>query len=273
MYLSTWCDHVAPVWTGGDHLSALTISVIVFLVVLGGSWLGAFLGRILPKHHFSSESKDMIKVGIGFLATLAALVLGLLIASAKSSYDTRSEEIQQVASKIILLDRNLRQYGPAADSAREMMRRMLTAKVNLTWVKRELAAESSGAGAPPVIGIEEFQERIRTLAPTNDAQSVLKTRLVQLSEDMAQTRWLLVEQSGNSIPMPFLVVLVLWLAAISGCLSLFAPRNGTVITVNVVCALSFASAVFLILELDTPFEGLLKISDAPLRNALAYVSR
>jgi hypothetical protein len=254
-------------------LSALAISVIVFLVVLGGSWLGAFLGRVLPEHHFSDQSKDMIKVGIGFLATLAALVLGLLIATAKSSYDTRSEEIQQVASKIILLDRNLRQYGPAADPAREMMRRMLTGKVNLTWVKGELGAERSGTGAPPIIEIEEFQHLIRTLAPTNDVQGLLKTRLVQLSDDIAQTRWLLVEQTGSSIPVPFLVVLVLWLAAISGCLSLFAPRNGTVLAVNVVCALSFASAIFLILELDTPFEGLLMVSDAPLRNALAYVSR
>ena len=253
-------------------MSALAISVIVFLVVLGGTWLGAYLGRVLPKHHLSEESKDMIKVGIGFLATLAALVLGLLIASAKSSYDTRSEEIQQLASKIILIDRNLRQYGPAADAAREMMRRMLTAKVDLTWTKRELAAERSG-GAPPIIGIEEFQERIRALTPANDAQSLLKTRLVQLGEGMAQTRWLLVEQTGSSIPAPFLVVLVLWLAAISGCLSLFAPRNGTVIAVNIVCALSFASAIFLILEMDTPFEGLLRISDVPLRNALAYVNR
>lgn len=254
-------------------MSALAISVIAFVVVLGGSWIGSFFGRVLPKHHLSDESKDMIKVGIGFLATLAALVLGLLIASAKSSYDTRSQEIQQVASKIILIDRNLRQYGPAADPAREMMRRMLTAKVDLTWAKGELAAERSGAGVPPVIGIEEFQDRIRTLTPSNEAQMLLKTRLVQLGEDMAQTRWLLVEQTDSSIPVPFLVILVFWLAVIAGCLSLFAPRNGTVITVNVVCALSFASAIFLILEMDTPFEGLLRISDAPLRNALAFINR
>src|SRR5262249_19292829 len=142
-----------------------------------------------------------------------------------------------------------------------------------TWLKGELAAERSGTDAPPVIAIEEFQYLIRTLVPTNDVQNLLKTRLVQLSDDIAQTRWLLVEQARSSIPVPFLVVLVLWLAAISGCLSLFAPRNGTVLAVNVVCALSFASAVFLILELDAPFEGLLKVSEVPLRNALAYISR
>ena len=256
-------------------MSALAISAIVFAVVLGGAWLGALIGRALPKHHLSEESRDVIKVGVGFLATLAALVLGLLIASAKNSFDTRSEEIHQVASKIILIDRNLRQCGVAADPAREMMRRMLTAKVDLTWVKGEISAAKSGAnaGAPPILGIEEFQDLIRALSPTSDAQGLLKTRILQLGEDIAQTRWLLIEQTGSSIPMPFLVVLVLWLAVIAGGLSLFAPRNATVTAVSVICALSFASAIFLILELDRPFEGLLRISDAPLRNALAYVNR
>jgi len=255
-------------------VSALAISLIAFIVVVAGAWLGAAVSRRLPKHHLDSESKDMIKVGIGFLATLAALVLGLLIASAKSSFDTKSEEIQLAAARIVLLDRNLRQYGAAADPARDYLRRLVTSRANLTWMEKEISVESKGVPSEPgVFGIEELQDMLRALIPADDSQRLLKARLIQLSEDLANARWLLIEQIDRTIPMPFLVVLVIWLAAIAGSLSLFAPRNGTVMAVNVVCALSFASAIFLILEMDTPFKGLLKISDAPLRNALASLNR
>ena len=254
-------------------LSALGVSLIAFAVVLAGAFIGAMVGRMLPKHHLDAESKDMIKVGVGFLATLAALVLGLLIASAKSSFDTRSEEVQQSAAKIVLLDRNLRQFGAAADPARDYLRQLVTSRVNLAWMEKETSLETKGVPSDRSFGIEEFQDMLRALIPADEAQRLLKARLIQLSEDLANARWLLIEQIDRTVPMPFLVVLVVWLAAIAGSLSLFAPRNGTVMAVNVVCALSFASAIFLILEMDTPFKGLLKISDAPLRNALAFVNR
>ena len=243
-------------------------------MVLTGAWLGAAVSRRLPKHHLDAQSMDMVKVGIGFLATLAALVLGLLIATAKSSFDTKSEEIQRSAAKIVLLDRNLRQYGSAADPARELLRRQVTSRANLTWIKSEIQpADAVPGGKPPIIGIEELQDQIRALTPADEAQRLLKARIVGLSEDVAQTSWLLIEQSGGTIPMPFIVVLIVWLAAIAGSLSLFAPRNGTVMAITVVCALSFASAIFLILDMDRPFEGLLLISDIPLRNAVMYLNR
>jgi hypothetical protein len=217
---------------------------------------------------------DMVKVGIGFLATLAALVLGLLIASAKSSFDTRSEEIQRSAAKIVLLDRNLRQYGSAADPARELLRRQVTSRANLTWIKSEIQpADAAPGGKPPIIAIEELQDQIRALTPADEAQRLLKARIIGLAEDIAQTRWMLIEQSGGTIPMPFIVVLIVWLAAIAGSLSLFAPRNGTVKAVTVVCALSFASAIFLILDMDRPYEGLLRVSNIPLRNVVMYLNR
>ena len=90
---------------------------------------------------------------------------------------------------------------------------------------------------------------------------------------MRKRAGLLIEQSGSSIPLPFLVLLVLWLAVIFASLGLFAPRNGTVYAVMLVCALSASSAIFLILEMDQPFEGLLEISDAPLRNAVIQLNR
>jgi hypothetical protein len=96
---------------------------------------------------------------------------------------------------------------------------------------------------------------------------------MQISADLGRTRSLLLEQTGGSIPMPFLVVLVFWFTVIFITFGLFAPPNATVIAVLLVCALSVAGAIFLILELDRPFEGLIQISDAPLRSALARLGQ
>lgn len=252
-------------------ISALTTAVVSFVVVMGSALLGAFLRSVLPKHHLSEDSKDIVKVGIGFLATLAALVLGLLLASAKTTFDQKAEEVDQAAAKIILLDRNLRQFGPEADPARDRLRRLVISKTDLTWIKSEAA--QGEAAVPASIGIEEVQERIRSLAPKDDAQRSVKERALQLGQDLAQMRWLLLEQGGNTFQGAFMVVLVFWLAAIAASLSLFAPRNGTVLVVTFICALSFASAIFLILELDRPFDGVLRLSEAPFRDAIEYLSR
>jgi Protein of unknown function (DUF4239) len=253
----------------------VAISLVVFVVVLGGAVLGALLRSAVPKHHLSDESKDAIKVGIGLIATLAALVLGLLVASAKSSYDTKSEEIKESAAKIIVLDRSLRQYGPETKPARDALQRALTSRVNLTWVESDSQLESRAPseGAPEAGTAEGLQHMLTALSPANDGQRAIQSRALQLSSDLAQMRWLLFAQKGSSIPTPFLVVLVSWLAVIFGSLGLFAPRNATVYSVIFVCALSVSGAIFLILEMDRPFEGLLKISDVPLRSAIDQLKR
>jgi hypothetical protein len=191
---------------------------------MGGAWLGAMLSTLLPKHHLSDSSKAMVMVAMGFLATLSALVLGLLIASAKSSFDTKSEEIDQAAAKIILLDRNLRQYGSAADPARDLLRRLVSSKADLTWVRGDVTAPTANLSA--AVGIEEVQELLRALSPISDAQRSLQQRALSLAGDLAQTRWLLVEQAGSTIAMPFLFVLVLWLSVILGCLSCSRRATG-----------------------------------------------
>jgi hypothetical protein len=254
-------------------MSALSVSVVVFAIIVCGAFLGGFLRAILPRHHLSEESKDMVKVGMGLLTTLAALVLGLLVASAKSSFDTRSEEVRQAAAKIILLDRNLRQFGPEAVAARNQLLQLVVSKVGMIWAKGEAIQpdpDRTTAGRS-TIGVEDVQEAIRALSPTNDAQRSVRDRAVQLTEDLAQMRWIALEQAGSSIQTPFLVVLVFWLATIAASLGLFAPRNGTVLAVTLLCALAVSSAIFLILEMDRPFDGLLRISDAPMRGAISYL--
>jgi len=256
-------------------MSELLVALIVVLAILASAWLGALLRNVLPADHLTSDSKDMVKVGIGFLATLAAMVLGLLVASAKSSYDTKVEEIQQVAAKLVLLDRNLRDVGPEVDPMRQRLRSILADYVLPRWDRGALDLNSplQAATAPGAAAVHDLVIALRGMTPPTLAGRLARDRALDLAEGLAQTRFLLVEQAGRTIPVPFLVVLVFWLMAITASLTLLAPRNGTLIVINVVCAVSFGSAIFLILEMDQPYTGFIKISDAPLRTALALLSQ
>jgi hypothetical protein len=254
-------------------LSELIISGLVVAAILGAALIGGYLRSVLPQHHLSDDTKDMVKVGIGFLATLAAMVLGLLVASAKSSYDTKVDEIQQVAAKLILLDRNLREIGAEADPIRARVRKLLVERIMPQWDRGALDLTSPGPIATGPADGDDLIRTLRALAPAGDVERMAHARAIELTQELAQTRSLLVEQTGRSIPMPFLVVLVFWLAAIAASLTLFAPRNGTLVAISVICAFSFASAIFLILEMDQPYTGLIRISDAPLKTAVTYLER
>ncbi len=236
---------------------------------MGGAVLGSILRDVLPKEHISDESRDIVKVALGLIATLAALVLGLLVATASSSLGTKVQEVQQAAAKIILIDRNLRQYGRQGNEARNHLRQSVIAAAHAL----SPSANAVASGLPLAAAIEEFQHQLRILEPTNEEQRLLQMRLVQLGQEVAQTRWLLVEQGESSIRTPLLVVLIFWLTTLFAGLSLLTPRNKTVTMVAVFCALSVSSAIFLVLEMDRPFDGLFRISDEPLNNALAELNR
>jgi hypothetical protein len=254
-------------------LNALFTALVTFAGIIAGAWFGGYLRKVLPEHHLTAETESAVRIGIGLIATMSALVLGFLLASAKGSYDTKSEEIRLSAAKLILLDRNLRQYGPDADSVRAQLRAVAKAKLDHQWVEGGALAivEASPTSGP--LAFEVLQESIRALAPATQSQRMVQARTLQLTEDLAQTRWLLVEQVGGSIPVPFLILLILWVALIFASLSLFAPSNWTVNAVLLACALSVSSAIFLIIEMDQPFGGVLRISDAPFRSAIGYLER
>lgn len=251
-----------------DSVSSLGVSLGVFAAIMIAALAGLVLRAVLPAHHTSEASKDVIKIGMGLVVTLSAMVLGLLVASAKSSYNTKADEIDESAARIILLDQSLRVYGEETRPIREMLRKVVASKVALKWVEDENEGEVAEGGAATNRNIDDAQRMIGGLAPATDVQRMAKAQALEIFSNLAHTRWLLVTQKGSSIPLPFLVVLVFWFGAIFGSLSLLAPRNGTVYAVIIVCALSVSSAIFLIMELDTPFDGLLQISDAPLQSAI-----
>jgi hypothetical protein len=247
-----------------------SIGWIVLACVFGGALLGMALRPILPEHHLSAESKDVIKLGMGLTAMMSALVLALLTNSAKSSYDAQRNEVTQLSANIILLDRVLAHYGPEAKEARDLVKLSAAGMTDRIWPENRSGLAQL---APNTAVAEGFFDKIQELSPQNEVQRSLQAQAIKTSIDIGQARLLLLEQGGRSIPMPFLALLVFWLTIIFLSFGLFAPPNATVIVTLFLCALSVSGAIFLIMELDRPFGGLIQISAAPLRDAIVHLGK
>src|SRR5271155_2195557 len=250
-------------------MSPSSIGWIVLACVFGGVLLGMMLHRIVPERHLSADSKDVIKLGMSLTATMSALVLALLIASAKSSYDSQRNELTQISANIILLDRVLAHYGPETKEVRELMRSYVAGMLDQLWSTRTASVQAEPKSAQS----QNIYDEIEELSPQDDVQRSIKDQALKMGVDIGQMRWVLFEQGGSSIPMPFLVLLVFWVTIIFLSFGLFAPANGTVIAALFLCALSVSGAIFMIMELDRPFGGLVQISEAPLQNTFAHLGQ
>lgn len=250
------------------------IGVIVFAFAFGGVLLGMWLRSALPKHHLDGESRDTIKVGIGLIATMSALVLGLVTASAKNAFDAVDNAVRESAMQVLTLDRVLARYGPESGPIRAGLKQAVGNRIDMIWPQdgaRPVNLDPTSAGTAP--RVEGLADAIRSLNPRDDTQRALQTRAVDLAETMLQARWLVLAGTEASVPTPFLVVLLFWLTVTFASFGLFAPRNGTVIAVLFVCAVSIGGALFLVLEMDGPFDGLLTVSPDPLRFAHTHINR
>jgi len=247
----------------------IQVSAIIFFCIFGGALLGMWLRGVLPKHHLDADTKDLIKLGVALIGTMSAMLLGLLVASAKSAYDAQRGELTQMAANTILLDRVLAHYGPETGQARGLLKSTVAGMLDRIWGKD---GEDESASSPQTRN-EILFDKIQELVPQNDSQRALKSQVESMAFNLGQMRWLLFAQGGSSISTPFLVVVVFWLSTLFVSFGLFAPRNATAFFTLLISALSVAGALFLILELDHPFSGLIQISSAPLRNALAVLGR
>ena len=254
-------------------MSSLAITGIVFACVFGGSVAAMIVRRFLPEHHLSAESKDAVKLGMGLIATLTALVLGMLIATAKGTYDAQGAMINEMSANYILLDRVLARYGPETKEARELLKTNVAATLNAIWPEDGAQPVNlAPAGQAKTIG-ETLYDKVGELTPKTEAQRELRSRALGIMADIAQSRMRLFARQDSALPLPFLVVLVFWLIILFGGYGLFAPCNATVVMILVVCALSVAGAIFLMLELTTPFAGVMRVSSAPLHNAVAMLGQ
>jgi Protein of unknown function (DUF4239) len=249
-------------------MGSIAVSCVAFVCISCGAFLGSALRKLLPGHHLGPDAKDVVRLGTGLVGTIAALVLGLLIASAKNSFDTQRTQIRQLTANIILLDELLAQYGPETFTARDLLRSTVDILVDRIWRENSSGATNVGPFKASTTG-EEFYAKLLQLSPQNDAQRSLKARAIQVSTDLVQTRLLLFAQIDNSLPTPFLVVLIFWITIIFASFSLFAEQNPIVIGSLLIFALSATGAIFLVLEMGQAFSGLMQISNAPLRSALA----
>ena len=248
-------------------MNPLAASVGVFACVCGGVLLGLFLRGALPQHHLDADSMDTVRASMGLITTMTAVLLGLLVASAKRSYDEIHSMIVEMASKVVFLDRVLANYGPEARDVREPLRRLVADTIDRLWP----ADKAQPARIDRMVaGGEGLFVRAEALSPQNDAQRALKAQATEVIVDLGKLRWLLNARSKPSLAVPFLVVVWFWLTMIFASFGLFAPRNATVIVTLFLCAFSVAGAFFVTLELNRPFDGLIQVPSAPMRDALGH---
>ncbi len=253
-------------------MSAQLIAFIIFALMLGGMALGSYLRLVLPDEHTQADSKDILMTSAATMGTLIALIIGLLVTSAKSTYDETNSSITQGGAKIITLDYYLSQYGPEAKELRVLLRQSTADAIERIWPD-EGAQGAVWAKMVAADDTADLYNKIRELSPQNDAQKYLQTQALQIADDMMQKRWMLIEQSEVNLPRMFLSVLSFWLIVLFIQFGLLAPRNRTALSAVFICALSMAGAIFLILELNHPLEGRIKISSAPMQKALSLIGK
>ncbi|MCK1520486.1 MULTISPECIES: hypothetical protein [unclassified Bradyrhizobium] len=247
------------------------IAGVAFVFIFGGALLGIFLRNVFPEHHLNSDTRDVVRVGTGLIATLSALVLGLLIASAQSALYTQSNQIKNITANVILLDNMLARSGADAQQVRALLRSAVQSLVDRIWREQD-GVSTKAAPFEATAQADLFFDSLLKLTPHNDTERITQTKAIQLGIDLAQTR-VLFAQSSYSIPGPFENVLVFWLTATFISFGLFARPNVIIVVTLFVCALSASTAIFLIVELSHPFTGLMAISSEPLLSALAPLDR
>jgi hypothetical protein len=247
-------------------VDAVITGAIAFVCIFASAIVGVIIRDVLPDHHLSPDSRDVVKLAIAVVATMSALVVSLMISSAKSAFDTRRNEVVTMSANLVMLDGILTHFGSDAKSAREALRRVAVEELS--------HIQQGDSKAVPLIrekASEDLHQKIHQLSPQTDAQRSAQQSALRTFSDLRQTHWLLFEQNESTIPTAFLILLIFWLAVIFGSFGLFAPRNAIVFGTFFVCALSMSAALALIVDLDRSFSGMIQIPTEPLRNAIGFL--
>ena len=240
---------------------------IAFALILGSTILGVVAREKLPEHHLTGDSKDVIRLSTALVATLTALVLALLFAATRTSFEHTSTSVSRLAADITELDEVLDEYGPEALPIRKQLRSEIGPLIDSLWREDAITAGRSVRTRPAHNSSALYL--MRQLRPTTPVQESLHARALQIGTDISQTRLSLFAQPPDSVSTPFMVVLIVWLMFIFTTFSMSSKPNPTLVVVLFVCILSASAAVYLIIELGLPFDGLMQVSNESLRNALA----
>ena len=253
-------------------MNSLEISAFVFTIISTGAMAGMAIQTYLPQHHRDADTKAVVQLVMGLIATMAALLLSLLIASAHTFYDTQQSEVQQLGVNIILLDDVLARYGHETDAIRALVKSdvsLMIQEISPTEGVGSIALAPQAKRANSV-GVLEQVEALPTATP---AQTYDKNAALGLLSDIANERLLIHEQSLSTVPKPIFVVMVVWLVGLFFSFGLFARRNPTIIVAMLSGAVSVAAAIFLILDLSQPYSGMTRVSLAPIQSASAQIDR
>jgi Protein of unknown function (DUF4239) len=255
-------------------MDSLVISAISFGFIFVAALSGMLLQRFLPRHHLESwESRDAVKLGIGLIATMAALVLGLLVGTAKTSFDVVNGKIIDSSAKIVVLDRLLSRFGPESQAARDQLRYAVERRVSLIWPEEGLMPRKGVETIEQSKTFERLDQEIHVLAPKDDMTRKLKDQALRINFELMESHWLMIEQQRGSLPKVLIMVLIFWLITLHVTYGLLAHRNLTVVAVLLFCALSVSASIFLILELGHPLEGVIRVSSHPMRDVIEHLGR
>lgn len=236
-----------------------------------GITLGFYFRSRVPNHHLASDSKDTIKLASGLIGTMVALVLGLLVGSAKNTFDAANNTLIHDGAKIIMLDRAMRHYGVDTEALRSALRQNLSAGVEHLWPSgNEPSAFTKASFAK---GVDKLTESIRSLHAQTEEQQQLKAQMLELSLDLQESSWLLLEESQGHLSPVFIMVLIFWMSILFMAFSLITPTNPTALAALLVAAICTAGAVFLTIEMSSPLKGFIRIEKAPLVNALQIINQ
>jgi len=253
-------------------MHAIGFASLTFACAFGGSIMGAYIRLIVPPAHLSKESQDVIRLGMGLVATMTALLLGLVTAAARSTFDGQDALVRTTAANIVTLDRLLARYGAETTATRALIRRAVAFRVEMTWPEDG----SAGSGLTKVQAtpaLEEIEDQILRLSPPDETRRWFKTEALKLSEEILKARWRTLDAQEGSISAVFLTAVICWLTVTFVSFGLYGRPNATVLAVLFVAALSVSGSVFLLLELDGPFDGVIKIPGGPMHYALSQLGR
>jgi hypothetical protein len=251
-------------------VNAILVGLLVSASVFAAALVGLYGLQRLPPTHRSKETLDTVRLGIAMLSVLSSLVLGLLIASAKGSWDTTDRSVRAYAADLVLLDETLRDFGNAAAEPRRLLRDYTLRMMHDIWPAegtRPPTVDDRAAGQM----LERVRERIRALVPSDAPAKWLQDQALTTHVSLLRQRWQLIEEQEPAVRPVVLMILVSWISVIFASFGLDAPRNGTVIGAFLVCSLAIGGSVFLILEMDSPFRGVLAISSEPMARAIGHM--
>jgi hypothetical protein len=266
-------------------MTEVSSALLVFVLLLIATGVGVWVRPLLPEEHKKHETVQLIQLVIGMLVTFAALVLGLMTASAKASFDTVSNDLRTYAADLIEFDTTLRDFGSATDEARRLLRRYTAAAIASTWPNEPVPT----GDYPKDIGTQDNSQKLENVqlgdmltavgrelrqlrTPDPLQQRALDDALTQYRR-VVDARWKIIEEAHSSISQPFFRTLTFWLGVIFLSFGLITPRNALALVTISLGAVSIASAIYVIVDLDTPFTGPIVVSSSAMRDALTHLRR